>query len=162
MVWTYSASDRGRHGHGTQNISGFSTGTEVIILLRGWWPCEFFYNIVLFLSIYKTRIRLQVISKLWHPSIGQTRQELIASARCDTLISRPGPACRLQPGLQSNLAGAIGVVAYAGRDRCCACYTHPIGHPFICYRQRASENSLFLLVCIVFSRGKYFGYFIFE
>jgi hypothetical protein len=84
---------------------------------------EFIFNITLFCSIYRTRIRLQVISELGHPSMGQTRQELIASARCDTLILRRGPTCRLQPGLQSNLAGAIGGVAYGGRDRCRACYT---------------------------------------
>jgi hypothetical protein len=28
--------------------------------------------------------------------------------------------------------------------------------------QRAPENSLFLLLCIIFSRGKYFGCFIYE
>jgi hypothetical protein len=57
-------------------------------------PFAIFFNIALFLSISKTSILLQQISELGHRRIRQTREVGIASAGCEKLISRRGPACQ--------------------------------------------------------------------
>jgi hypothetical protein len=66
-----------------------------------------FFFIALFCSIYRSRIRLQAISELGHPSICRMRQGLFLSGGCDTLISRRGHACGLLLGMHSYPAGAI-------------------------------------------------------
>jgi hypothetical protein len=74
-------------------------------------PSEIFFYIALFCSIYRSRIRLQAISELGHPSICRMRQALFLSGGCDTLISRRGHACGLLPGMHSYPAGAISAQA---------------------------------------------------
>jgi hypothetical protein len=45
-----------------------------------------FFFIALFFSIYRSRIRLQAISELGHLSIRRMRQDLFASAGCDSAV----------------------------------------------------------------------------
>jgi hypothetical protein len=49
-------------------------------------PRAFFFNIALFCSYFRTRIRLQLIIKIVHRSIRWTRVVLIPSGRCERLV----------------------------------------------------------------------------
>jgi hypothetical protein len=91
-----------------------------------------------------TELLLMQIIKLEQRCIRRIGKENFVSAGCDTMISRqPAPA-----RMQLYPADTKGGLRAASR-------TQP-------GKQRAPKNSLFPLLCIIFSRGKYFGCFIYE
>jgi hypothetical protein len=100
-------------------------------------PREFFFIVHFFFSIYRTRILLMQITELGQHCIRRTGKEHFVSAgRLHGLLLYP--------------PDAIGGFRAAFATR-----TQPA-------KQRAPKNSLFSLLCIIFSRGKYFGCFIYE
>jgi hypothetical protein len=86
------------------------------------------------------------ITKLGQRCIRRTGKEDFVSAGCDRIISRR----RRLHGLQLYPADTKGGFRATFTTR-----TQP-------GKQRAPKNSLFPLLCIIFSRGKYFGCFIYE
>jgi hypothetical protein len=71
------------------------------------------------------------------------RQALFASGGCDSVVDKAAGACMLLLYPPDTIGGS-----WAKR-------TQPA-------KQRAPKNSLFPLLCIIFSSGKYFGSFILE
>jgi hypothetical protein len=102
-----------------------------------------FFNIVFFVSISKTSIHLQVISKVVHPRIRRTREVVIASTGCDYFAvdwTCPSPACSRGWPTERKISHPPGAIS---RCRHFSGYAHPADDPEKRFRQRAPDDSLF-------------------